>query len=203
MRRWLLGEFGVYGLGQEAGGPAHPRAGNRQETLGPDVYPAVADRRHARQAVPSPADGVVAVGRAGRGHVDDHDRRPQRDHLRRADRGPVGPAGAENAYPDRADWPTLGPQQVVALAPEVVIVNAAGPGPPDRLEVIRRGWAALESVPAVRRGRVHILTDAYLSIPGPRVGLAARRLAETIHPELAGAWTASAAPSPGPEEARP
>jgi len=112
-------------------------------------------------------------------------------------------AGAENAYPDRADWPTLGPQQVVALAPEVVIVNAAGPGPPDRLEVIRRGWAALESVPAVRRGRVHILTDAYLSIPGPRVGLAARRLAETIHPELAGAWTASAAPSPGPKETRP
>ena len=94
-------------------------------------------------------------------------------------------AGAENAYPETADWPTVGPQQVVALAPEVVIINATGEdAPPDRAQAIRRAWASLESVPAVANGRVHILTEPYLTIPGPRVGQAARLLAETIHPDL-------------------
>ncbi|MBM4017654.1 MAG: hypothetical protein FJ288_04885 [Planctomycetes bacterium] len=94
-------------------------------------------------------------------------------------------AGAENAYPETADWPTVGPQQVVALAPEVVIINATGDdAPPDRIQVIRRAWDGLPAVPAVASGRVHVLTESYLTIPGPRVGLAARRLAETIHPDM-------------------
>jgi len=94
-------------------------------------------------------------------------------------------AGAENAYPDRADWPTIGPTRVVDLGPDVVIVNAATKGPADRQDTIRRAWNALGSVPAVEAGRVHILTEPYLTIPGPRVGRAARLLAETIHPGLA------------------
>jgi iron complex transport system substrate-binding protein len=94
-------------------------------------------------------------------------------------------AGADNAYPETADWPTIGPQQVVALAPEVVVINATGDdAPPDRVDAIRRAWASLTSVPAVANGRIHVLTEAYLTIPGPRVGQAARLLAETIHPEL-------------------
>jgi iron complex transport system substrate-binding protein len=94
-------------------------------------------------------------------------------------------AGAENVYPETADWPSIGPQQVVALAPEVVIINATGEdAPPDRAEAIRRAWDSLTSVPAVAKGRMHILTEPYLTIPGPRVGQAARLLAETIHPEL-------------------
>jgi iron complex transport system substrate-binding protein len=96
-------------------------------------------------------------------------------------------AGAENAYPRQAHWPTISPQQVVELAPEVVIINAVGDDTrPDRLEAIRAGWASLAGVPAVARRRVHILTEPYLTIPGPRVGQAARLLAETIHPELRG-----------------
>jgi iron complex transport system substrate-binding protein len=97
-------------------------------------------------------------------------------------------AGAENACPEVADWPTVGPQQVVAIAPEVVIINATGEdAPPDRIEAIRRAWANLTSVPAVAKGRVHVLTEPFLTIPGPRVGQAARLLAETIHPQLRGA----------------
>jgi iron complex transport system substrate-binding protein len=92
-------------------------------------------------------------------------------------------AGAENAYPRQAHWPTISPQQAVELAPDVVIINAVGDEVrPDRLEAIRAGWASLAGVPAVARRRVHILTEPYLTIPGPRVGEAARLLAETIHP---------------------
>jgi len=94
-------------------------------------------------------------------------------------------AGAQNAYPDRADWPTISPAQVVEMQPEVVIINAATPGPADRKDAIRRAWGELASVPAVRAERVYILEAKYLTIPGPRVGQAARLLAETIHPGLA------------------
>jgi len=96
-------------------------------------------------------------------------------------------AGADNAYPDVAHWPTLSPQRAVALAPDVVLINATGDdAAPDRLEAVRRAWAGLTSIPAVANGRVVILTEPYLTIPGPRVGLAARRLADVIHPEVVG-----------------
>ena len=36
---------------------------------------------------------------------------------------------------------------------------------------------------AVREGRVHILTDEFLLIPGPRVVATARRLAQVLHPD--------------------
>jgi len=107
-------------------------------------------------------------------------------------------AGAENAYPDRGTWPTVSAERVIAMAPEVVIINAAGDdGAPDRVEVIRRAWARWTSVPAVTAGRVVILTESYLTIPGPRVGLAAARLAEVIHPESAPPAGAPAAPAAG------
>jgi len=93
-------------------------------------------------------------------------------------------AGGENAYPETADWPMISPQRVVALGPEVVVVNAAGDDDaPDRVAVVRRAWAHWTSVPAVANGRVVVLTEPYLTIPGPRVGLAAARLADVLHPE--------------------
>jgi iron complex transport system substrate-binding protein len=95
-------------------------------------------------------------------------------------------AGARNAYPERADWPTVSAQQAIAMEPDVVIVQATNEwGAADRAEAIREAWANWPSIPAVARGRVHVLTQGYLTIPGPRVGEAARLLAETIHPGLA------------------
>jgi iron complex transport system substrate-binding protein len=104
-------------------------------------------------------------------------------------------AGAANAYPKTADWPTLSPQAVIGLGPEVVIVNAtAEDAAPDRLEAVRRAWANWASVPAVKAGRVHVLTETFLTIPGPRVVQAAAVLAEAIHPELRGATPEGARP---------
>ncbi len=105
-------------------------------------------------------------------------------------------AGAENAYPDHADWPAITPERAIALAPEVVIVNAVGEdAAPDRVEAVRRAWANWTSIPAVANGRVYILTEPYLTIPGPRIGRAAVRLSQIIHPE---AWPEGdkAAPMP-------
>ncbi len=100
-------------------------------------------------------------------------------------------AGAENAFPKRTDllakdWPTVGPEQIVEFAPEVVIVHAADLDPAsDQARSILQAWANWDSIPAVANGRVHLLVEPFLTIPGPRVGRAARILAETIHPDLA------------------
>jgi iron complex transport system substrate-binding protein len=45
-------------------------------------------------------------------------------------------------------------------------------------------WLVLASVPAVRSRRIHVLTGDEFVVPGPRVVLAARRLAEALHGRL-------------------
>ena len=94
-------------------------------------------------------------------------------------------AGAVNAFPDRANWPAISPQRVIELAPEVILVHAVDAAPEsDTAVAIRRAWSNWQSIPAVAAGRVHVLSEPFLTIPGPRVGRAARLLAETLHPEL-------------------
>lgn len=96
-------------------------------------------------------------------------------------------AGAENAYPDAADWPTITPERAIALAPDVVIINATGAeATPDRIEAVRKAWANWTSIPAVANKRVYVLTDNCLTIPGPRIVLAAWRISKVLHPD---AWT--------------
>ncbi len=96
-------------------------------------------------------------------------------------------AGAQNAYPERADWPTVSPQRIVELAPEVLLVHAADADPAgDRVRALRRAWDRWRSIPAVASGRVHILTEGFITIPGPRVGEAAMRVARMVHPKPAG-----------------
>ncbi len=43
-------------------------------------------------------------------------------------------------------------------------------------------WERLAAVPAVKNGRVHILSGEGLVVPGPRVATAVERLAATLHP---------------------
>lgn len=74
---------------------------------------------------------------------------------------------------------------VLARAPDVIIETHPTAGwTPD---VIRRDialWSRLTTIPAVRNGRVYILAEDRLLIPGPRVTLAVRALAEVLHPEI-------------------
>jgi iron complex transport system substrate-binding protein len=91
-------------------------------------------------------------------------------------------AGAENAYPDKADWPEITPEQAIALAPQVVIVNATGADADEgHAKAIDHAWNQWPTIPAVASHRVYILMEPYLTIPGPRVGQAAMRLAEVLH----------------------
>lgn len=94
-------------------------------------------------------------------------------------------AGGRNVL---AGAPSLYPQvpieEVIHLAPEVIIEVVVPPSQLQPDELVQ-AWSHLSSVPAVGSRRIHVLTDDYLLIPGPRAVRSARRLAPLLHPELA------------------
>ena len=94
-------------------------------------------------------------------------------------------AGATDALGDvKQAAVSMSSELVLARAPEVIIeLHYGQPWPAARLETERRVWSALPSVPAVRNNRIVLLTGDEFVVPGPRVTLAAERLAQGVHPE--------------------
>jgi cobalamin transport system substrate-binding protein len=102
-------------------------------------------------------------------------------------------AGGTDAFADvKSQNLQLSAETLLARAPEVIVeVSASAGWTPEKIERERRVWNALPSLPAVRTGRVYILADDRLSIPGPRVAEAIRLLARALHPT---AFTSDAHP---------
>ncbi|MGE0448352.1 MAG: ABC transporter substrate-binding protein [Vicinamibacterales bacterium] len=76
-------------------------------------------------------------------------------------------------------------EMLLARAPDVIIELVYGDSPRvDRIDAERRAWDALPAVPAVRTGRIHLLSGDEFVVPGPRVASAAERFARTLHPEV-------------------
>ncbi len=97
----------------------------------------------------------------------------------------LGVAGGDDALGLDAYWPPLSTEQIVQADPDIILELA--PGQPGVLEDVRGVWrAALPALKAVRENRIYLLTDDALLIPGPRLSLAARRMAEVIHGEVFG-----------------
>jgi iron complex transport system substrate-binding protein len=94
-------------------------------------------------------------------------------------------AGGLNVFrdvPRESAQPSI--ELMLARAPEVIVELHGDPMPSDSLMSRERAvWSRLASVPAVRRGRVHLLYGDYLTIPGPRLGLVAETIARAVHPE--------------------
>ena len=95
-------------------------------------------------------------------------------------------AGGRNIFAERAAlYPEISKEVLVSRAPEIVIESAVGhTGDSDYVERLRDDWRMFPTIPAVTNGRVHIITEPYLEIPGPRLGMAAAMLVELIHPEV-------------------
>jgi iron complex transport system substrate-binding protein len=94
-------------------------------------------------------------------------------------------AGGDNVF---ADVPRESAQPssetLIARRPDVIIeVQAEGMIAPSDAAADKAVWSALSSIPAVRNGRVHILTGQYLVVPGPRFVQATDTLARTLHPD--------------------
>ncbi len=74
-------------------------------------------------------------------------------------------------------------EMVLARAPEAIIeLHYGEPWPDARIAAERRVWSGLPSLPAVRTGRIALLAGDEFVVPGPRVTLAAERLAAFLHP---------------------
>ena len=97
-------------------------------------------------------------------------------------------AGGQNVFSDiELSYPPVSKEDLLLRAPDVIFDLHPG-------ELLSQAaqrqlvadWQAMDSLPAVRTGRIHVLTEDYLLVPGPRVPLVARRLAEALHPEAMG-----------------
>jgi len=93
-------------------------------------------------------------------------------------------AGGTNVFADvprEAVQPSV--ETILARAPSAILEVRPTGLPRERIPDERRVWDSLPSIPAVRDGRIRIVTDDYLVTPGPRVAQAAEAIARLIHPE--------------------
>lgn len=95
-------------------------------------------------------------------------------------------AGGANVFEDvRRQALQATSELVIARAPEVILelrgeFGTIGRGDIDRE---RRVWNALPSVPAVKTGRVYILVDSSVVVPGPRIADGVEKIARVLHPD--------------------
>jgi iron complex transport system substrate-binding protein len=94
-------------------------------------------------------------------------------------------AGGRNIFNDFDDpYFEASKETVVMRAPDVIVEFHAGEQLSETdIASYRADWAALDTLPAVRDGRIHIITESYGLRPGPRVPLIAERFARWFHPE--------------------
>jgi iron complex transport system substrate-binding protein len=94
-------------------------------------------------------------------------------------------AGGENVMVDVARQAIqMTTELILARRPDVILELRTDAMDAAALERERRVWRVLSSVPAVRNGRVHILADESLVVPGPRVAAATERIARVLHPDV-------------------
>ena len=97
-------------------------------------------------------------------------------------------AGGVNVFGDQdVLYPKVSLEEIVARRPDVIIETR----PTDTIDDARRAtlldeWRVLQPLPAVRNGRVHFLTEHYITIPSARVTKTAWAFLSLIHPELDG-----------------
>ena len=93
-------------------------------------------------------------------------------------------AGGDNVF---ADVPRQLVQAtaelILARAPEVILELRAGEIAPARREAETLVWRRLPSLPAVKSGRVHLISDPRTVVPGPRVVEGTRLIAQALHPD--------------------
>jgi iron complex transport system substrate-binding protein len=90
-------------------------------------------------------------------------------------------AGGANVLTSAAvAYPTLSAEGIMRLDPDVIIEFSSRIG---NAASLRRDWQRLNSIKAVQRGRVHVFTGEFLSVPGPRFVRLVTELARAIRGE--------------------
>ncbi len=92
-------------------------------------------------------------------------------------------AGAENAVKTGSKYPTLGPEGLLALDPDVIIDGSAG-AYAESPEALLRSVTGLAELRALREGRVVRLEGTAALRPGPRIAAGIAELAKIAHPRV-------------------
>ncbi len=96
-------------------------------------------------------------------------------------------AGGQNACPTTSvGAPVVSADGIVQMDPEVIVDLMSNERLAGRSEhEVLADWRQLLDVAAVRAGRVYLVADEGILVPGPRFPRLAERLARLIHPEVA------------------
>jgi iron complex transport system substrate-binding protein len=109
-------------------------------------------------------------------------------------------AGAENAFAAAgARYAKISPEAVVRAAPDVIIETSHA----DDLERARSDWDELRDVPAVERGRVHLVGEGYYTAPGPRAAQAVLGLDALVYENNLGGASIPTGPDTRGDETPP
>jgi iron complex transport system substrate-binding protein len=93
-------------------------------------------------------------------------------------------AGGTNVFADvQRQSVQAGTELILARRPDVILELRLGPLREAAARAVRSDWDAIPAVPAVRNGRVVVIADERMRVPGPRVAEAARVIAEALHPD--------------------
>lgn len=95
-------------------------------------------------------------------------------------------AGGANVFADvGAESVEASSEMILTRAPEVIVEirSVDIPEGPKRTADLA-AWSRLASLPAVRTGRIYLLTGRAIGVPGPRVAESAEQLAALLHPRM-------------------
>jgi iron complex transport system substrate-binding protein len=94
-------------------------------------------------------------------------------------------AGGSNVFGDvKRQAVRASTEMLLARAPEVIVdLQYANAASEQQASAEVETWRRLGSIPAVQRGRIHVIYGDHTVVPGPRIGEAAEALARAIHPE--------------------
>jgi iron complex transport system substrate-binding protein len=91
-------------------------------------------------------------------------------------------AGGINVAKGPTPYPRFSREQVLALAPDVLIITSMARG--GRFEQVKKEWSRWPSIPAVQNHRILMVDSNLFDRPSPRLADALEILARQIHPDL-------------------
>lgn len=92
-------------------------------------------------------------------------------------------AGGDNMTADEpVTYPRISLEEVIRRKPEVILVSSMERE--GRFEKARQDWLQWTSIPAVQKGRVHLIDSDVIDRPSPRVVDGLEIMAKLLHPEV-------------------
>lgn len=93
-------------------------------------------------------------------------------------------AGGENIAEGPTAYPRFSREQVLALAPDVLIITSMARG--EHFQRVKNSWSKWSHLPAVQKNNLFVVESNLFDRASPRLVDALERLAQLIHPELFG-----------------